>query len=384
MWEKFCQWLLKIAGGVPAEELAASSGRVTALQAAVKKLKADLEVVTNAAFKASRQLDVAKWTNPYDVELAPGLLPANFVKHTWEMWRRIARQDGKLGSVECFAGGPNAAGLYWALAHASRSAEEAIGNLKNEDGMTSDFVHALREQLENAHRLLGMQASVAVGQIFQNLRPALKEVSVGADLLVMVSGSGLVPRGGVRLFWIQIKRATEGSPLELDVYREPNAAGRTQLEAIRAVHSTAAGSFGLYALASSAYDFFASTPVPRLNHVVPKNPLTCKVDLGDLGVRLQELLLALAKEASLGEFKSGKEVLEYVDNLAAEKAIIPLAVLSVASGYDMHAGHDLIQQIKAGWEARLVEHRRKLSRNVTRQIENTQSTTRDGGPSQER
>lgn len=384
MWENFCQWLLKIAGGVPAEELAASSDKVTALQAAVKKLKADLEIATNTALKACGQLDVAKWTNPYDVELAPALLPANFVRRTWETWRRIARQDGKLGSAECFAGGANAAGLYWALAHASRSAEEAIANLKNEDGMTSDFVHALRKQLENAHRLLGMQASVAVGQIFQNLRPALKEVSVGADLLVMVSGSGLVPRGGVRLFWIQIKRAAEGSPLELDVYREPNAAGRTQLEALRTVHSTADGSFGLYALASSKHDFYASAPVSSLNHVVPKNPLTCKVDLGNLGLRLQELLLALAWESSLGEFKSGKAVLDYVDKLAAEQAIIPLAVLNVASGYDMHASHDLVQQIKAGWEARLVEHRRNLSRNVTPQIENTQSTTRDRGPSQER
>lgn len=322
---------------------------------------------------------------PGRFKLAPGLLPANFVKNTWELWRLISNRDGKLGAAECFKGGPNAAGVYWALAHASSTAEKAIGNLKNEDGMTSDFVQALEKEFANAQRLVGMRVSVAVGQIHQLLRPALKEVSVGADLLLMLSGEGLVPRGGVRLFWIQVKRAAEGSPMVLDVYREKNAAGRTQLDALRAVHSTKAGSFGLYTLASGEYDFYASTTVAKLNHVVPTNPITCKVDLGDAGGgRFQELLLALAGEPTLGEFSSSGEVLQYVDDLAAEKAIIPLAVLSVAAGYDADASRDLVEQIKAGWEARLEEQRRKLSRSVTPLIENTRRIERDTGPSRGR
>jgi len=283
-----------------------------------------------------------------------------------------------MGAPECFTGRASAAGLYWALTHASGSGSEAIQRLKNEDAMTADFITALQREVENAQDLLGAGTTVAIGHIFQHLRPALKEVSVGADLLMVVSGDGLVPRGGVRLLWIQFKQAEAGSPIGLNVYRKPNAAGRTQLEALRAVHSTTVGSFGVYALASDAYTFFAATIVNKLGHVVPSVASTCKINLGEEGVRFQEVVLALASDTNCGEFTTSTEVVQFVDALAAERSIIPLTVLGVSSGRELVSGRDLVQLIKASWEERLREHRQRLRNDNPLQIE------RDDGSSMDR
>lgn len=375
---RFLLWLMD---AVPTHRLAEAeksldeaSDRIKELEQEAKLLQTDVATTENKLGESIARWDRSRWTNPYLVELPLPLTPARFARNTWNLWQSIANAPQKFGDPAGFKGGINAAGLYWALTHASRSAYSSIKLLKNEDGMTSDFVHALQEELVNAQLHFGTSISVAVAQIFQNRKPALKEVSVGADLLILVSGSGLVQGGGVRLLWIQVKQAAPAAPMQLDVYRAPNKAGGTQLDALRSVHDPVAGSFGLYAMGALPYYFLSSTVVDKLTHVMPKHSSTCQVDLGDIGARFQEVMVDLISNPAHGYFSTSSAVVSFVDALAAEKSIVPLTVLGISSGNELSPVKALVPQIKAKWEQRLNGRLRQITNDPTLSIE------RDDGP----
>lgn len=193
---------------------------------------------------------------------------------------------------------------------------------------------------------------------------------MGADLLLLVSGDGLVPNKGVRLLWVQFKQTMDTkSPLVLDVYRAPNASQKTQLDALRKTHAPASGSFAIYALASIDYDFFASIAVDGLSAVVPTTASTCQIDLAQRGVRFQELVVAVSSHPGHGEFSTSDEVIKYVDALASQAAIVPLTVLSVSSGQELVSAKDLARQIKAGWDRRLDKYISTLTREQKQQLQ---------------
>lgn len=385
------RWILQNIGAVPAadlyakeEELKQSQQALSAasIQAAnlgnqVSKLTKDLHVANAAKARANQTIQQHEWTHPYHVEfLSLRNKFKDLVRHTVLAWGQFGN-GFKLGVQSQFKGGINPAGLYWALTHASVCGSNSIEKLDKEDVMTSDFVTELSKQLACATNLMGSSLDVYAGEIHKKLKPALKEISVGADLLLLISGKGLVPRGGVRLLWLQFKQTTNSTkPLELDVYRAPNASGGTQLGALRVAHQPALGSFGIYALASREYSFFASIPVNDLEHVIPTERPTCLADLAQNGVRFQELVLKLSSDPAHGQFGTGAAVMKFVDALASQAAIVPLTVLSVSSGEELVSAKDLARQIKAGWDRRLQAHIDSLTRAQKQELQ-----IDDDGPS---
>lgn len=357
-------------GDTAQHALTSASNQSASLGNQVQQLKATLSAANSATNQANAQIKLLDWTHPYRVEFLGLRNPfKELARNTIKVWTLFGNTV-QLGVPSQFKGGINPAGFYWALTHASTTGSEAIKNRKNEDAMTADFVDALKNQLGTAANLMGSQLDVYANSIQANLKPALKEVSVGADLLLVVSGDGLVPNKGVRLLWVQFKQTMDtNSPLVLDAYRKPNAAQTTQLDALRKTHAPASGSFAIYALASIRYDFFASIAVDALNHVVPKTASTCQIDLAQKGVRFQELALAVTSQPGYGEFSTGDAVIKYVDALASQAAIVPLAVLSVSSGQELVSAKDLARQIKAGWDRRLREYIATLTRDQKQQLQ---------------
>ncbi len=385
------RWILKKIRAVPAADLymkevelkrsqqalSAASNQAADAGEKVDKLTKDLRVANAAKACADRKIQQLEWTHPYHVEfLALRNQFSNLVRHTLLAWVEFGN-GLELGVQTQFKGGINPAGLYWALTHASVRGFKAILNLDKEDVMTSDFVTELSTQLARATNLIDSTLDVYAGEIHKKLKPALKELAVGADLLLLISGKGLIPQGGVRLLWLQFKQTTDRvKPFELNVYRAPNVSGGTQLDALRNAHQPALGSFGIYALASSAYRFFASIPVNDLQHVLPTAKPTCKVDLAQDGIRLQELILKLSSDPAHGQFGTKAAVMQFVDTLASRASIVPLAVLSVSSGKELVPAKDLVQQIKEAWDGRLRAYIDSLTRAQRQELQ-----IDDDGPS---
>lgn len=385
------RWILNNIGAVAAADFYAKEQELKHSQQAlsdalnrganlgnkVRELTNDLNVANAANAHANKTIQQIEWTNPYHVEfLSRRNEFKDLVLHTVMAWRQFGN-GLELGVRSQFKGGINPAGLYWALTHASVIGSNAIKKLDKEDVMTSDFVTELSKQLACATNLIGSSLDVYAGEIHKKLKPALKEISVGADLLLLISGKGLVPRGGLRLLWLQFKQTNNlAKPLELNVYRTPNASRGTQLGALRKAHQPNLGSFGLYALASIKYPFFASIPVDDLEHVTPMKSPTCLVNLAQDGVRLQELVLKLSSDPAHGQFATGAAVMQFVDALASQAAIVPLTVLSVASGEEIVSTKDLVRQIKAGWDRRLQAHIDSLTRAQKQELQ-----IDDDGPS---
>ncbi|KQV45803.1 hypothetical protein ASC95_27730 [Pelomonas sp. Root1217] len=378
------KWLLKLLDLVP------RSDSLKEIQEA-KDAQADAEAEADAERKkrweverrlekliadksrVDRSLKLSEWMASHLVDFySSSELPQTYIDHTLRVRKEFVPLDigGKLHEVDGYLGGSNVAGLFWALTHASKRAYDDIRRLLDENTSTLKFVEGLKEEIATAQRLLGADLQVGVGQILSHRVPALKEASVGADLLLLISGSGLVPDGGVRLFWIQFKLADTPKSLKLDVYRNRNAKNQSQFEALTAVHRPARGSYSLYALGSSGYPFYSAIPVSHLRDVNPDDPATCKVDLGKNGLRFQELMVYLAayKQGALATGNSGAghavfnsfvnetDVLQFVDAAASEQSIVPLSVLGVASGDELVNSKKLVKQIAAAWDRRLDEY----------------------------
>lgn len=379
-------WILRILNLVPKEEAVAAIEAARASSAAAQRVAAQerarreeverLLATSNTGKEAAdRGLKLLEWTLSHLVDFYMGnSLPRPFIAQTLSTRRAFAPIGfmGKLHDADSFVGGANAAGLFWALTHASDDAYEAVRMLHDENTSTLRLVENLKVQMKTAHSLFGADLKVAVGQILSHRVPALKEVSVGADLLLLISGDGLVPGGGVRLAWIQFKLTRTQKSMMLNFHTERNErTGKAQFEALQGVHSLERGSFSLYALGSNGHPFYASIPIDWIEGVNMEDPSTCKVDLGEKGVRFQELMLMLAGNTGVGAFStssggagfseagsfgSAAEVLAYVDAAASERSIIPLMVLGVSSGRERVSSHQLVQQIEGMWNKRLSEY----------------------------
>lgn len=339
------------------------------------------------------------WTSSYLVDFSlESTLPTAFVEKTTSARNKFASvgDTRKLRDVRSFAGGANAAGLFWALTHASREAHELVRKLRDENTTTLGFVDGLKAELKTAKQLFDADLRVAVGQVHSHVVPALKEASVGADLLLVISGDGLVAGGGVRLAWIQFKLTSAKRSLAFNVHSEKNVStGTTQFEALQGVHSIEKGSFSLYALGSLGLPFYAAIPVDWIEGANMDDPSTCKVDLGKQGVRFQELMVMLAGNtgagafskigggtgfSQAGSFRKAADVVAFVDAAATERSIVPLMVLGVSSGTELVNTQQLVQQIAKVWDRRLAQHLKTLDRADPDSSgpEQQDSTTRSG------
>jgi len=346
----------------------------------VSKLKKDLNAEENAKEKLQDRLDLLAWADPYLVGFGgdPSVY-GDIPNYTDQAWATFGNGD-RIGDLRAFKGGINPAGLFWALTHASLSGRQSIDKLENEDSMTAAFVNELRTQLGNAEKHLNASLNVFAYEISKKLKPALKEVSVGADLLLMISGSGLVRGGGMRLIWVQFKQNQWGQnlPFELDVYRKANTKGKKQLDVLRNVHQPDLGSYCIYALASPKINFFSAVSVGQLKSVDANDRQQCKIDLKTQGLRFQELLVLLSTHKSAGQFENSSDVTKFVNSFDAN-AIMPLTILSVSSGREIFPSKDIARQLRYEWDKRLTAYIEAMTpqRKKDLQIE-------DEGPSLER
>lgn len=374
---------------VPAEDLSSKEQELAATKRHLSQAKGEAKKLLDQTMNLESRLRVAEdqskktrqewsWTSPYLAELLAGRhVLGKLTFNTLTKWAKFGIGH-QLGVPTMFKNGINPAGLYWALTHASATGQKGMNRLDGEDAITTNFVSELQRELAAAKSLLGASLEVSAGEIHKKLRPALKEISVGSDLLLLISGDALVPGGGVRLLWLQVKLSSEGNPLVLDVFRKPNSADRTQLDVLRTVDIPSRGSFGMYALASREYRFFTSIPVSGLGSVLPTSRSSCIIDLSksDTGVRLQELILALVSDPNYGQFEKADEVVHFIDKIATESAIIPLTVLSVSAGSELVPSKNIVQTVKETWDKRLEAHFKSLNPNLK-----SDRQMKDEGPS---
>ncbi len=143
------------------------------------------------------------------------------------------------------------------------------------------------------------------------------------------------------------------------------------------MHQVDKGSYSLYALGTSGYPFYSAIPVNWLKGVDVDDASTCKVDLGQDGLRFQELMVYLAGYSKVGApvtssggsgqaggafFVTEADVLQFVDAAASERSIIPLSVLGLSSGDELVNSRNLVKQIEAAWNRRLAEYARSQDR----------------------
>ncbi|QRY31889.1 hypothetical protein JVX96_00745 [Variovorax sp. PDNC026] len=293
-------------------------------------------------------------------------VPARFHEKTFDLARVFAPGISTLvdlARVDSFGGNEDARVFYWALARATYAAHHAATEHKSEDGISTAFLNALADEIRQQSQS-GSEASLQIGlcAIYEHVKPAIKEAQVGADMLLVVSGDTLVPKGGARLFWIQAKRETASNPYVLNYHRPPNATEITQCEALLRVHETERGSFGVYALYSEQLPFvssiFVSKNLAESSHDVDQ----CSISLANGGQRFQELIVAAAKQAaSVGQFETTDAVIEYLDH-ASRQSIVPLKVVSVHSGTGLLESKRLVERLKAFYAERTLRQRQTQQR----------------------
>lgn len=293
-------------------------------------------------------------------------VPTQFHEKTFDLARVFAPGIATLvdlAGVDSFGGNEDARVFYWALAHAASAAHRAAIDLKSEDGISNAFLNMLADEIRQQSQS-GGEASLQIGlcAIFEQVKPAVKEAQVGADMLLVVSGDTLVPKGGARLFWIQAKRETASNPYVLNYYRPPNADGVTQCEALLRVHRIEHGSFGVYALYSDHLPFVSSIFVNKKLADGSRDVDRCSISLANGGQRFQELIVAATKQAaSVGQFETTDAVIGYLDH-ASRQSIVPLKVVSVHSGTGLLEPKRLVERVKALYEERILQQRQTQQR----------------------
>lgn len=383
------RWILNRLDAVSRDDSTAALKRANAaaeaFQAAAlrelhrrEEVERRLEGLSSQLSQLDSRLGLREWTSSHLVEFyADQTTPVEYVNRTLASRRQFARDapPGMRYDIEAFIGGSSVGALFWAVTHASRCACAKINALSDENTSTLGFAHQLRNEIDIARDRLGVDLKVAVGSILGHRRPALKELSVGADLLLVVSGDGLVPGGGARLFWIQFKLADTPLSLRLDVHAKTNARGETQFEALQRVHQPPRGSYSLYALGAIGFSFYSAMQLDGISGVDVGDASTCKIELGIHGQRFQELLTALATRAragarptapgdggktTCGSFFTAREVVEFVDAAAGERSIVPLDVLAISSGNELVNSRELVHELSAAWTRRVNDHIRSL------------------------
>lgn len=220
-------------------------------------------------------------------------------------------------------------GVYWCLAHAADVALKDVDR-KVEDGITNTFVRQLTYQVQQAKFKLPTTAlplQLAHCCIYEQCQPAMKESDVGADLLLIAAGAGLVADAGARLFWIQAKKSND-DPFNLNC-RCKNKHG-LQIDALLSVNKPQYGSFSLYLQYAEK---LAYIPSVWLEVAVPPEGKN-NIDLSLHGLRCQELIAALTavKSDKIGVFSNTSEIIKFL-NLSS--GVKPLYVVIAADGSTM-------------------------------------------------
>lgn len=248
--------------------------------------------------------------------------------------------------------GPAAWCLYWALAHAARAATLAADAHTNEDGITDVFFNTLTRQVEEIKASTGLQPPLELGvtSIYRNNKPAIKEEVVGADVLLVIAGKGLLPAQGARLIWLQAKLADGANPYQLDFWRKKNKNG-FQFDAIRAVHQPQDGSCAIYAQYVPGLPLITSLSVSRMPAQAPLTAKESTVDMRDHGCRLQEHISAIATTDQIGQFANAKAVIAFL-NAKTKDSLLPLNIISVCAKDDWQ-GRSLVREVKKHYDVEL-------------------------------
>lgn len=249
---------------------------------------------------------------------------------------------------------PSQWALYWALAHAAHATIREAKTLTDENGLSDRFVDVLTQEVANLPHTTGVNPPLELGvtPIFRKKKPAVKEDAVGADILLVVAGSGLLPTDGARLFWLQAKLNDTNNPYLLDFWRPANSKGIFQYDALRALYQPKRGSLSLYTQYSPILPFVACVSVGEMPEKAPPTKALSKVDLRLAGQRLQELLtLATCDLPAIGTFSTADEVLEFLD-IHTNGALLPLNVVSVCAKDDRR-GRSLLVEIQHHFEVEM-------------------------------
>lgn len=316
---------------------------VASLLSELKTAKRDLsesrEENKRLQAEARMRQDRQDWCSPALVEFPPET-PKGIYETTLKVLRGLIGGSASLSDASNADRFPVAEiwTLYWCLVHASHAAVKAATVAKDENGISRDFLAKLASETRTSPIFTGDggKLQVAYNAIFEQSEPGMKEAAVGADILLIVAGQGLVPNGFARLFWIQAKKARSGqSPFTLN-YAQENGDG-LQVDALSKVHEPSKGAFGLYMQYSKDLPYVPSVLVGRLPRG-KQQPLTAK--LSDLGIRLPELLVGHAIVASekFGAFADTSEILAYLDDVAEKK---PLFIVSVTAERAMELSQEL-------------------------------------------
>ena len=235
--------------------------------------------------------------------------------------------------------------LYWSLAYAAKSASNEVKNLSNEDAITTTLIQSLKkhiDELANQNRSDLAYIEIGVSNIFSRIRPAIKESMVGADLLIMFSGRGLLRSGGVKLLWIQAKlekNAQNEKCYLLNYWRPLNAAGTYQCDLLRNVHNPQKGSCAIY-VQYSYMPCVLTASIEKLSYPAPSTPADSVVRLNFEGNRFQETITNLVVDNNIGEFDSAAAVIDFLNQIT-NKSVVPLNIITAYSKYDYEAKETL-------------------------------------------
>lgn len=333
--------IMKWLGYVPISELDAANDRSKNVQQELDRVELQLRnsAASNSATKAEvRNLmnlnrsdaqiierlksneKLQSWCLPQHVELTPET-PPNFYKKTEDLAFELLKERRsifELCEVKNFYY-PAQWNLYWTFALSTWNTALEAKTPTNEDGLTEYFLGELKRVADSIsnHCETNAKISIAFNAIYKQVAPAMKEAAVGADVLFLVSGKGLTTNGGVKLFWLQAKRAKIGSAINaysLD-YGQKNNSGR-QYDAIHRVHHPKLGSTSFYALYSESLPYIPAIPVGWMQPQAPEKDTECVEHLDKRGARFPELIAACTNSKSVGEFTTSAKVLEFLNTVS--------------------------------------------------------------------
>ncbi|GGI16985.1 hypothetical protein [Oxalicibacterium faecigallinarum] len=240
--------------------------------------------------------------------------------------------------------------LYWCLTHAAQTAI-AHSKILVENAITEQFVQELKKQVQQLPSTTGnvrRSLNIAYSAIYSSAAPSLKEADVGADLLLIVAGTGLVSGGGARLLWIQAKKAAASA----NAYTLDCSYSNTkvvQLDELRKVNVPEKGSLAAYIQYSSKLMFI---PALALS-LYPEQHSGNSINLSEHGVRFQELATALLSlpVVGLGSFQKPRDVINFIKNAGKNK---PLYVVGLTEGgYGRWNEKDIVNQVVSHYRGEL-------------------------------
>ena len=259
--------------------------------------------------------------------------------------------------------------LYWVLAHAAKATIEEAKKLTDENGLSNKLIEVISQQLRNLRNRRDKCPPIELGVtgIFQKKKPAIKEDVVGADILLVVAGAGLLPTEGARLIWLQAKLCESKNPYLLDFWRPANSKGIFQYDALRAMHQPKKGSLSIYAQYSSILPFVICASVCEMPEKAPLTHAESKFDMTQRGNRLQEYVsvVTAAPIDVIGSFATADDVLAFVKD-TTNGSLLPLNVLTVCADDDLLA-KGLLREIAHQFEVEMgIVPKRELARELDR------------------